>query len=33
MVGWIEANLNISVTFTKRLSDMQREELFGDYTY
>ena len=32
-VGWIETGLNIADPFTKRLSVIQREKLFGDWTY
>ena len=32
-VGWIETGSNIADPFTKRLTVMQREKLFGDWTY
>ena len=33
MVGWIETGRNIADPFTKRLSMIQRDKLFGDWTY
>ena len=33
LVGWIETGCNIADPFTKRLTHMQRERLFGDWTY
>jgi hypothetical protein len=32
-IGWIETGSNIADPFTKRLSVIQRERLFGDWTY
>ena len=32
-VAWIETGNNIADPFTKRLTVMQREKLFGDWTY
>ena len=32
-VGWIQTDLNIADPFTKRLTAIQRDRLFGDWTY
>ena len=32
-VGWIDTHSNIADAFTKRLSVVQRDKLFGDWTY
>ena len=33
IVGWIESGLNLADVFTRRLSVMQRDKLFGYWTY
>ena len=33
IVGWIDTHLNIADAFTKRLTVLQRDRLFGDWTY
>ena len=32
IVGWIDTTLNLADTFTKRLSAVKRDLLFGDWT-
>ena len=33
VIGWIESKENIADAFTKRLSVVERESLFGEWTY
>jgi hypothetical protein len=33
VVGWIETGQNIADVFTKRLTAIQRDKLYGDWTY